>query len=1670
MPLLDPLQQFYFCYHSKSNHSKEQESQISNFSFFLEYFPTAIQNLHCKSITFESHVIFEKYFLKNISFLNKKYKLSISQEEINELQITDYFYYFYMKLNQINQTGLSKFNGTYYQIDSETSLNIFEPFTTYSKIRRWYFTDSSFAILSVNYSLTTNDQDFKDILSLIQLEASFLKSLGLTLVLCYYIDYGSKINQSIFDFLLFIQECLFSEIHMNIDHTQKNINSSHLQFLRNISENINKLFPINEKNKFFGYFYLYISYSDQLNKEFKVETQYPYFNQYYYSSNLETAIKTVRKTLTEPFIYCNSGFQINMIRVNICEIPLYDEMYDNDSLSPSRISKIESCYVSADDFMRWKGSRVEILFDDDSIYYANFNDLHLTKPELYVDDTLLLIKRDKEIHNVIDQIISKSNKFQPNEDDLKELDFKKKENIINLIAKLSFSIKTLYKIDLRRNQLFLIYEACKSCLFSEVMSEKGFVYQFETGEGKSVIIRLIAAILALKGKSVQIVTSNIHLAKRDYVESHKFYNIFKITSSVLLHKNEKKEPANMKDKDFLINYREAFNDSNFNDDQFENSLKMNFPVCGFGNNKKIIDNCPKIVYSTVTNFEALYLTMTEYLPMKEINEIFGQKILLIDEADTILIDDLANGTILSRPIQSNAEQLLTFVYQCKMGKLSPKNIDKIIDYFGLKRDNSKFDYFSKYDDLNLEIKKSKDDRVNNAKKVLDMAFSTRLVTISDLVFLLDKIWYKQKDDEMIGEVNNLYKDKERIYYKADSHTIDFVSFICQTKIHKPNPTTIKQIIQKVWPESKDINEDQIRYMFREIKMVHDDEFTNGKIYSIENKKKKNKGRDSFMKTIVNVASKIINVNNEIERKAIDKIIEKSGKDIKEEETEEEEIEKEFDVVPFDYSNKGILEKNKEFSGFIQQFIAIKEMTNNPEMKGKIKVKNLSLNSLFVSHPLFVKLYKSVCGFTGTIGNEKDEKLLKEQYNLSAFRIPRYNPNHLVELPTIICKDIDERDQKILDEVLSFYLLNIPVLVILRDLIEINKIKDDILKIGVDIVNVFDGKNNQISPESIAGKNGSISLGTNFCGRGSNIEAKGNPLHVIVSYYSSNVRVMQQAFGRTARNGNEGSCRVICLRDQFIQSNEVLNNKSIKDVLTEIDLKKAKQSKFIHHYQKKLKCIYQDKIDKQEIEKDFASKLKESRINVNRIVAYTYKYPICMSIETFLSIQAQKIFSIYNCPNSKYTWMLFQRYVREMILESWSLMIEKVDRDYFILKKKDKTLTYKDYLKKEVKNLKEQLNQYLPTHKDIKFIDIFKSVFEKVNETWNVQFKNLYNNALSINDLPFKTTLFPNSFVSINFGVMFFSLLDESGAVINSMDNDNTNAFIKDPEISYFRLKEGRKFFVSITEKIDDIFNRICSTISELIESYIGLKFFMRRTIAGCEFGICYDLFLSNKNFDGMNCLIDKNPLFVFTIHTKSSTAILAGILIVVLVYIGKIVNIVLEVIQNIATYGIKIVAKNALLYAVKCLCENKAGDKINDLLSNVINVLKEALNAQINNITAFHANLANKFTEILKVIDENRFSNLIDLLLGKLGASFVMNESLKDVFEEFFPSLLKIGLLVFMLLVAFFSNFNHKLALNGNDKKYNYQDRSVDFDDSNDKDKSIKDSKSLIDSLDKSKS
>ena len=200
-------------------------------------------------------------------------------------------------------------------------------------------------------------------------------------------------------------------------------------------------------------------------------------------------------------------------------------------------------------------------------------------------------------------------------------------------------------------------------------------------------------------------------------------------------------------------------------------------------------------------------------------------------------------------------------------------------------------------------------------------------------------------------------------------------------------------------------------------------------------------------------------------------------------------------------------------------------------------------------------------------------------------------------------------------------------------IRINEVEYMLIRKGIKYINVFNGKNEIVKLDEIAGSKGAYSLGTKVCGRGTNIKAKGQPLHVIVSYYWSNTCVMNQAFSSTAHQRQKGSYRVICLESQFFQPVDVLKDAGL--LLNEFSIKNRRQQEFVDHFEKNRPWIFSGFQTKQKIDYSSLKQLREVKINVNLIIASNFIFPICMTKDLFLKIQVQRIFSLFNCPNSEF---------------------------------------------------------------------------------------------------------------------------------------------------------------------------------------------------------------------------------------------------------------------------------------------------------------------------------------------------------------------------------------------------------------------------------------------------
>jgi preprotein translocase subunit SecA len=178
--------------------------------------------------------------------------------------------------------------------------------------------------------------------------------------------------------------------------------------------------------------------------------------------------------------------------------------------------------------------------------------------------------------------------------------------------------------------------------------------------------------------------------------------------------------------------------------------------------------------------------------------------------------------------------------------------------------------------------------------------------------------------------------------------------------------------------------------------------------------------------------------------------------------------------------------------------------------------------------------KNIFGLTGSLGSRAEQELLSNIYNIDYAKLPTYKPKQFKEVPGVIAEDNSWHIQLILETitkvdqeraVLVICETEEDLLIIENDL---KTIQDDSFRVRL-YANEGDAKETR---EKV--KIGDIILATNIAGRGTNfktekdLEANGG-LHVCVGFLPCNLRVEGQAFGRTSRQGNNGTAQLVIVR-------------------------------------------------------------------------------------------------------------------------------------------------------------------------------------------------------------------------------------------------------------------------------------------------------------------------------------------------------------------------------------------------------------------------------------------------------------------------------------------------------------------------------------------------------------
>ncbi|MEK9157662.1 MAG: preprotein translocase subunit SecA [Patescibacteria group bacterium] len=219
-----------------------------------------------------------------------------------------------------------------------------------------------------------------------------------------------------------------------------------------------------------------------------------------------------------------------------------------------------------------------------------------------------------------------------------------------------------------------------------------------------------------------------------------------------------------------------------------------------------------------------------------------------------------------------------------------------------------------------------------------------------------------------------------------------------------------------------------------------------------------------------------------------------------------------------------------------------------EAKEGVKIQKESRTLATVTFQNYFRLYKKICGMTGTAQSSAEE--FHKVYTLDVISIPTNKPAVRKDLPDKIFKNEVGKFRAIVQEIKERTATGQPVLVGTVSIDKNEYLSLMLQREGVQHT-VLNAKNHEKEAEmhAQAGRPGSVTIATNIAGRGVDIILGGNPpdkelqaksleaggLHVIGTERHEARRIDDQLRGRAGRQGDPGSSQFfVSTEDELVR--------------------------------------------------------------------------------------------------------------------------------------------------------------------------------------------------------------------------------------------------------------------------------------------------------------------------------------------------------------------------------------------------------------------------------------------------------------------------------------------------------------------------------------------------------
>ncbi|RYY35109.1 MAG: preprotein translocase subunit SecA [Sphingobacteriaceae bacterium] len=248
-----------------------------------------------------------------------------------------------------------------------------------------------------------------------------------------------------------------------------------------------------------------------------------------------------------------------------------------------------------------------------------------------------------------------------------------------------------------------------------------------------------------------------------------------------------------------------------------------------------------------------------------------------------------------------------------------------------------------------------------------------------------------------------------------------------------------------------------------------------------------------------------------------------------------------------------------------------------EAKENVKVEDATQTFATITLQNYFRMYHKLCGMTGTAVTEAGE--FWQIYKLDVVEIPTNTPTSREDRQDLVYRTVREKYNAVADEIVKLTQAGRPVLVGTTS-VEISELLSRMLKLRGIKHNVLNAKLHQREADIVAeaGKTGTVTIATNMAGRGTDIKLGENVkeaggLAIIGTERHESRRVDRQLRGRAGRQGDPGSSQFfVSLEDNLMRlfGSERISNLMVRMGIEEGEvIQHSMISKSIERAQKKV---------------------------------------------------------------------------------------------------------------------------------------------------------------------------------------------------------------------------------------------------------------------------------------------------------------------------------------------------------------------------------------------------------------------------------------------------------------------------------------------------------------------